>query len=132
MQSSPVSQFSSEDEGEVEPLSEVWLPVPSDWRVLRTEESRVLLRRDPSDPESLVPVPDQEVRWGTSRHSSGLSWHFCPIAQVSRPSSTIPVPSFGELRRSLSTLGVLAGLPPPVTLADGEDPPPSVCGGHLG
>lgn len=123
VQSSPVSVLSSEDEGEVAQLSEAWVPVPCDWQVLRDGDSRILLRRDPSAPGTLVQVPDLEVCWGTSRHSLEPSWHFCPRDQASRPSASIPVPSFDELWRSLSTLGVLAGLNPPVNLSDGEEPP---------
>ena len=127
-EASPISdddeepEFDDEDStSEAEHLPSTWVPVPQEWSVLQDGDSWSLARPDPSS-GCLSKVPDLEVCWGVSHHSPTPAWHFRSI-QAPAPSSTLPAvprPSFEDLHRSLSTLGFLAGLSPPVVTESDE------------
>ncbi|MPC80133.1 hypothetical protein E2C01_074702 [Portunus trituberculatus] len=70
----------SEEELEPEVLPESWAPVPPDWQVSQVAGSTILLRRDGATHGEAVPVPGQEVCWGTLCHSPLPSWHFRPLS----------------------------------------------------
>lgn len=121
--SSPVSDVgedsvSSEDEAarpEADPLPGTWFPVPQEWNVMQEGDSWVVMRPGVA-PDEFVKLPDHEVRWGVSHHSSTPAWHFKSLHAPAPPTaaSSLPRPAFEDVQRALTTLALVVGLEPPV------------------
>ena len=80
-------------------------------RMEQSDSGHVVYRADPARETSIFPVPGVEAVWGCSDHSPTPTWHFRSLPMQCPRDVRLPSTPVNELLRTLSTMGVLAGLP---------------------
>ena len=118
---SPVSEDEDAPEPPTPQLPRGWAPVPPTWEVVQQGDQWVLQVPDPSAADAMAVAPNKQVRWGTSRHSPSPRWHFRLTDLPPRAPASIPSPAIEELANAFDSLGLWAGLSPPVLSPDGPE-----------